>query len=183
MTSLTDVGFMPMRLGKVVAVAEQDGPSFYVVLEGVAQDVQLPILIGEMEAFNLAATLTGVRFGRPMGPQFAAGLLRALGGTVRQVRIDRLVAVHGGTAYGSTVEVEGPTGVELVDARPSDALNLVALVPAPIVVAPEVLTKAHAGMAGDSPDAVLLRRALKAEQMSIQRHTGIYGPEDRPGVR
>jgi len=183
MTSLTDVGFMPMRLGKVVAVADQDGPSFYVVLEGVAQDVQLPILVGEMEAFNLAATLTGVRFGRPVGPQFAAGLLHALGGTIRQVRIDRLVAVHGGTAYGSTVEVEGPTGVELVDARPSDALNLVALVPAPIVVAPEVLAKAHAGMAGDSPDAVLLRRALKAEQMSIQRHTGIYGPEDRPGVR
>jgi len=183
MTSLTDVGFMPMRLGKVVAVADQDGPSFYVVLEGVAQDVQLPILIGEMEAFNLAATLTGVRFGRPVGPQFAAGLLHALGGTIRQVRIDRLVAVHGGTAYGSTVEVEGPAGVELVDARPSDALNLVALVPAPIVVAPEVLAKAHAGMAGDSPDAVLLRRALKAEQMSIQRHTGIYGPEDRPGVR
>ena len=168
MTSRTDVGFMPMRLGKVVAVAGQDGPSFYVVLEGVTQDVQLPFSIGEMEAFNLAATLTGVRFGRPMGPQFAVGLLHALGGSIRQVRIDRLVAVRGGTAYGSTVEVEGPAGVELVDARPSDALNPVALVPAPIAVAPEVLAEAHSGMEGDSPDAVLLRRAVAAEQMSIK---------------
>jgi bifunctional DNase/RNase len=169
MTSLTEVGFMAMRLGKVVALADQDGPSFYVVLEGVTQDVVLPISIGEMEAFNLSATLTGVQFGRPMGPQFAAGLLHALGGSIRQVRIDRLVAVRGGTAYGSTVEVEGPSGAELVDARPSDALNLVALVPAAILVAAEVLAKAQAGMEGDSPEAVLLRRAVEAEQMSIQR--------------
>jgi uncharacterized protein len=168
MTSLTDVGFMRMRLVKVVALADQDGPSFYVVLEGLAQDGVLPISIGETEAFHLAATLTGVRFGRPMGPQFAAGLLQALGGSIRQVRIDRLVAVRGGTALGSTVEVEGPSGVELVDARPSDALNLVALVPAPILVAPEVLAKAQAGMEGDSPEAVLLRRAVEAEQMTIQ---------------
>jgi hypothetical protein len=35
MTSLTDVGFMPMRLGKMVALADQDGSSFYVVLAAV----------------------------------------------------------------------------------------------------------------------------------------------------
>jgi uncharacterized protein len=169
MSSLTDVGFMPMRLAKVVAVADQDGPSFCVVLEGGTQDAVLPISIGETEAFNLSATLTGVRFGRPMGPQFAAGLLQALGGSIRQVRIDRLVAVRGGTAFGSTVEVEGPSGMGLVDARPSDALNLVALVPAPIVVASEVLAEAQARMEGDSPEAAFLRRAVQAEQMTIQR--------------
>jgi hypothetical protein len=43
MTSLTDVDFVPMRLGKVVAVGTEDGPSFCVVLEGVAQDTRLPI--------------------------------------------------------------------------------------------------------------------------------------------
>jgi len=169
MTSLTDVGFVPMRLGKVVALADQDHLFFCVVLEGVTQDAVLPISIGEMEAFNLSATLTGVRFGRPMGPQFAAGLLHALGGSIRQVRIDRLVPVGGGTAYGSTVEVEGPSGAELVDARPSDALNLAALVPAPIVVAPELLADAQARMEGDSPEAILLRRAVETKQMTIQR--------------
>jgi bifunctional DNase/RNase len=78
-----------------------------------------------------------------MSPQFGADLLQALGGRVRQVRIDRLVAVRGGTAYGATVEVEGSAGVALVDARPSDALNLIALVPAPVFVAPEVLSEAE----------------------------------------
>jgi bifunctional DNase/RNase len=33
--------------------------------------------------------------------------------------------------------------VALVDARPSDALNLIALVPAPVFVAPEVLSEAE----------------------------------------
>jgi hypothetical protein len=42
-------------------------------------------------------------------------------------------------AYAATVEVEGPQGVELVDARSSDALNLAVLTAAPILVALEML--------------------------------------------
>jgi len=61
-----------------------------------------------------------------------------------------------------------------VDARPSDALNLVALVPAPLFVAPEVRADAEARPEGDSPDAILLRRALGGEQMTIRQ-----GPSDR----
>jgi uncharacterized protein len=150
MASLTDVDFVPMRLGKVVAVGTEDGPSFCVVLEGVTQDGRLPIWIGETEGLYLSAALTGVQFGRPMSPQFAADLLRALGGRIRQVRIDRLAEARVRTVYGSSVEVEGPSGVALVDARPSDALNLVALVPAPILVARELLADAAAKLEGDS---------------------------------
>jgi bifunctional DNase/RNase len=106
-----------------------------------------------------------------MGPQFAAGLVRALGGRVRQVRIDRLIPVSGGTAFGAVVEVEGPAGIEVVDARPSDALNLLALMPAPVFASPEVLAEAAARMEGDSAEATLLRRALELEQMTVrQRH-------------
>jgi len=169
MTSLTDVGFVPMRLAKVVAVGSGDGPSFCAVLEGVSDDARLPIWIGETEGFYLSAALTGIQFGRPMSPQFAAGLLQALGGRIRQVRIDRLVEVQGGTAYGSTVEVEGPSGVTSLDARPSDALNLVALVPAPILAARDVLADARARLEGDSADAALLRLAMQAEQTTIGR--------------
>ncbi len=117
MATTVDVGFVEMRLAKVVAVAvpPDEPPSYCMVLEGVSQDRQLPIEIGSAEALTLSATLTGVGFGRPMSPQFAAGLLRTLGGRVRQVRIDRLITVSGGTAFGSTVEVEGPSGVEAVD--------------------------------------------------------------------
>jgi uncharacterized protein len=169
-----DAGFVEMRLGKVVGVSTaEDHPSFCVVLDGVSEDRHLPITIGQTEAFNLSATLTGMEFARPMSPQLAAGLLHALGGRVRQVRIDRLVPVAHGTAYGATVEVEatsgveGVSGVESVDARPSDALNLVALVPAPILVAQEVLADAESRLAGDSPEAIALRRALEHEQMAV----------------
>jgi hypothetical protein len=61
----------------------------------------------------------------------------------------------------------GPPGVQLVDARPSDALNLAALVQAPIIVAPEVLQEAEARRAGDSPEALRLRRALAAPPMRV----------------
>ncbi|HMH89532.1 MAG TPA: bifunctional nuclease family protein [Streptosporangiaceae bacterium] len=172
MTAAADIGFVEMRLSKVVGVcATQDDPSFCVVLDGVSQDRHLPIWIGGTEAIGLSASLSGTEFRRPMSPQFAASLLQALGGRVRQVRIDRLVPVNDGNAYGSTVEIEGASGVESVDARPSDALNLVALLPAPIFVTPEVLADAEARLTGDSSEAVLLRLALESEQLSFRRES------------
>jgi bifunctional DNase/RNase len=70
--------------------------------------------------------------------------------------------------YIATAEVEGPLGVESVDARPSDALNLGALMQAPIFVAPEVLQKAEGRRTGDSPEGARLRRALVAPPMTIE---------------
>jgi bifunctional DNase/RNase len=58
--------------------------------------------------------------------------------------------------------------VQVVEARPSDALNLVALAPAPIVVAPEVLADAEALLEEDSPESASMRLALQAEQTTIQ---------------
>jgi len=169
MTTAADIGFVEMRLGKVAGIsAEGDHPSFCVVLDGVSQDRHLPITIGQAEALTLFASLAGTEFPRPMSPQFAAGLLHALGGRVRQVRVDRLVPVRGGTAYGATVEVEGAADVELVDARPSDALNLAALVQAPIFVAPEVLADAESRLEGASSQADILRRALECGQMTME---------------
>jgi len=65
------------------------------------------------------------------------------------------------------VEVEGPPGVQLVDARPSDALNLAALVQAPIFVASEVLQQAEARRQGDSPEAARLRRAVVSPPITV----------------
>jgi len=165
MTAATDVGFVEMRIAKVVGVQPTQGEIFeYVVLAEVSGDRQLCIQVGRSEAMYLAATLGGMEWGRPMTYQFAAALLRALGGRLRQVRIDRLVE----TAYGATVEVEGPLGIESVDARPSDALNLVTLVAAPVFVALGVLEDCEARRAGDSDEAVLLRRALAAAPMTLR---------------
>jgi bifunctional DNase/RNase len=80
------------------------------------------------------------------------------------VQIDRVVE----ETSIATVEVEGPRGLRSVVARPSDALNLAALVGAPILVAPEVLQEAEARRAGDSPTAARLRRALAAPPMTVE---------------
>ena len=95
--------------------------------------------------------------------QFVAALVQALGGRVRQVRIDRVVQ----RAYAATVEVEGAPGVRSLDARSSDALNLAALVRAPIFVAPDVLVEAEARRTGDSPEATRLRKARVAPPVTF----------------
>jgi bifunctional DNase/RNase len=161
----TAVGHVEMQIAKVIGLSAADDQWFpYVVLEEVAGDQLLAIAIGQPEAFSLAARLGGIAWPRPMTYQFAAGLVQALGGRVRQVRVDRLVE----ETYIATVEVEGPLGVESVDARPSDALNLVALVQAPIFVAPEVLQEAEARRQGTSAEAARLRRALEAPPMTVE---------------
>jgi bifunctional DNase/RNase len=70
----------------------------------------------------------GPRLPRPLGSDLAARLVQALGGTLREVRIDRLSE---GTHY-AVVVVDGPQGTAEVDARPGDALALALAVGAPV---------------------------------------------------
>ena len=164
MTTATEASYVEMRIAKAVGLAATEDELFqYVVLEEVAGDRHLAIAIGWAEAFSLAAHLDGKHWPRPMTYQFVAALMQALGGRVRQVRIDRVVE----GAYAATVEVEGPPGVQAVDARSSDALNLAALVQAPILVAPEVLVDADARRTGNSPEAARLRKARLAQPITF----------------
>jgi len=59
--------------------------------------------------------------------------------------------------------------VGLVDARPSDALNLAVLADAPVFVAPEMLADCIGRQEGDSAIAALLQRAIAAGPMAIRR--------------
>jgi bifunctional DNase/RNase len=165
MSAVTDVGFVQMRLGKVVGVKNGDHLSSFVVLDELGGDRRLVIQIGQVEAFALAASLDEMNWGRPMTYQFMAELVRSLGGRIREIRLDGLVE----GAYAATVEVDGPNGAELVDARSSDALNLAALTAAPIFAALEVLEDSDRNTEGDSAEAVLTRRALDARPMTIKK--------------
>lgn len=175
MIAATDTGYVRMRVSKAVALAppaREARPREFVVLDELDQFVvldeldggrHLVISVGHAEAFGLAASLQGLRWARPMTYEFTAALVRSLGGQVREVRVDRII----GGAYAATVEVEGPRGTGLVDARSSDALNLADLAGAPVLVAPEVLEDCAGRQEGDSAEAVLLRRALAAGPMAI----------------
>ena len=165
MTPMTDVGFVRMQISKVVGLRNGDRISEFVVLDELSGDRHLLIQIGQAEAFALAANLGEMEWGRPMTYQLMVQLVRSLGGRIREVRLDGLV----GGAYAATVEVDGPQGVELVDARSSDALNLAALTAAPILVGLEVLEDCDRRREGDSSEATLLRRALAARPMTLTR--------------
>jgi hypothetical protein len=92
MNTATAVGYVEMRIAKAVGLARaEDEPSYHILLEELSGDRQLAIAIGHAEAFSLAARLGGIEWRRPMTYQFAAGLVQALGGQVRQVRIERVV--------------------------------------------------------------------------------------------
>jgi uncharacterized protein len=165
MVAATDIGFVRMQLSKVVGVRDDDRVCEFVVLNELDGDRHLLIQIGSAEAFALAASLGDMQWGRPMTYQFMAELVRSLGGRIREVRLDGIAA----GAYAATVEAEGPHGVELVDARSSDALNLAVLTGAPVLVALEVLEDSDRRQEGESAEALLMRRALTAYPMTISR--------------
>ena len=169
MAATTDVGFIEMRIAKVVGFGPPLAEELfhYVVLDEISADRHLVISIGEREAFSLAARLQGVEFGRPMTYDFAAALVRGLGGHVRQVQVDRLVE----GMYFATVEVEGPLGTQSVDARPSDALNLAAITDARVFVGPELVEDFERLQDDDSAEARLLRLALTVPNMRITKAT------------
>ena len=93
MTIATEVGYVEMRIAKVVGLsaADEEPVRQYVVLEEEAGDRHLAIAIGQPEAFSLATHLGGITWRRPMTYQFVAALVQALGGRVRQVQIGRVV--------------------------------------------------------------------------------------------
>ena len=169
MPATTDVGFIEMRIAKVVGfgppLAEE--PFHCVVLDEVSADRHEVISIGKAEAFSLAARLQGVEFSRPMTYDFAAALVRGLGGHVRQVRVDRPAE----DMYAAAVEVEGPLGARSVDARPSDALNLAAITDARVFVSPGLVDDFERLQDDDSAEARLLRLALTVPHMRIARVT------------
>ena|SRR5690349_15175536 len=165
MAAATDIGFVRMRVSKVVALQDEDRVYEFVVLNELDGDRRLLIQIGSAEAFDLAASLGDMQWGRPMTYQFMAELVRSLGGRIREIRLDGLAA----GAYAATVEAEGPHGTELVDARSSDALNLAVLTGAPVLVALEMLEDSDRRQEGDSAEAVLMRRALTAGPMTIKK--------------
>ena len=106
MRCLVQLGSLDFADGSTWQQAGDDfiEPFHCVVLDEISGRRHLVLSIGEREAFSLAARLQGVEFGRPMTYDFAAALVRGLGGHVRQVRVDRLAA----GIYAAAVEVKLP---------------------------------------------------------------------------
>ena len=128
-------GMVPVTIVGVCRSAEEGsarGERFYIQLAEVAGPRHLYIGVGDAEAAALAFSLQGTAFPRPMTYQFAAALLAAAGSGVREVRVTGFAE---GIFYARVVLLSGA----VVDARPSDAVNLAAVTGTLVYVATELL--------------------------------------------
>jgi hypothetical protein len=121
--------------------ADREEPDFVMMLAERDGDRALPIWIGPAEAKLLAVALESVETPRPWAYKLAAGLVEAAGSRINEVRITKLTD----SVFYAVVEVESPTGVREVDARPSDAVNLAVVTGAPIRMNAELFSVPSAG--------------------------------------
>jgi bifunctional DNase/RNase len=120
MPTATDRDFLDMPVRDVRRITRSGRDHHVVLLQEPQSGRRLPIWIGQDTAIEIALRLLGHGpLARPLGSDLTARLVQALGGNLREVRIDRLTE---GTYY-ATVVVDGPQGTAEVDARPSDALE------------------------------------------------------------
>ena len=150
-TAASDRDLVDMHLEDVlrVPVAEPPGERSVLLLAEDQGERVLPIWVGQFEADATAILLVGAQTRRPLTFPFAARLLQAVGGALREVRISRLADE---TFYAEVV-VETSQGVRTVDARPSDAIALALTTGAPIRAAANVLE-----LAGIPPTELEQRR-------------------------
>lgn len=138
MTNADTTGMVPVTIIGVLRDADA-GPGrrerYSILLESADGDARrLCIAVGDAEASALALGLQRYAFPRPLTYQLMASLVAAAGSAVRSVRVTR---VADGIFYAQ-VMLRGGT---LVDARPSDAINLAAAAGAPVFVAADLLDR------------------------------------------
>jgi uncharacterized protein len=173
MPTATDRDFLDMPVTDVRRVPAAGQDHYVVLLQEAESGRRLPIWIGRETAMEIAFRLLGSTIGRPLGSDLAARLVHALGGNLREVRIDRLIE---GTYY-AVVVVDGTQGTAEVDARPSDALALALVVGSPVRADRAVVetteaseTVAQAFAAIDSQQAAGPRAFLDELAEEAQRH-------------
>jgi RNA polymerase sigma factor (sigma-70 family) len=143
-TSKEEIHMIEMRVKDVIVRVAEDDPKKLVadhrivVLGDEDGGRLLPIWVGSPEGNALALRLAGETTPRPMTSDLLVEVLRVTGARVERVVVTSL---RERTFYAAiAVAVDG--GVEDIDARPSDALNLAVRVGAPIFVEDAVLEQA-----------------------------------------
>jgi RNA polymerase sigma-70 factor (ECF subfamily) len=138
---------VPMRIAELRRTrATTQGVERHILFLEDDQGRRLPIWIGSAEATAMALVLEQVQMPRPGVYQFAASLLAAAGGRLREVRVTELTQ---SVFYAQAILTDDKS----VDARPSDALTLALMSEAPVYVTARVLEKAQE-TSGDWTDLI-----------------------------
>jgi len=145
--------------------------SYVVVLRERGGRRLLPIWIGQPEAESIAMQMNQVKRERPITHDLCQSLIIGLGGTLRRVSITRVQK----STYYAEMQIEGPTGVVDVDARPSDSIAIALRLDAPIFAPSSLLTTlddtAEAEgeeLSVDPPDSELTAEQLKAYRENLR---------------
>lgn len=158
----------PALQAHVMVLAEQHGPR------------RLPIWVGPFEAIALALSLESEETPRPLTYQMAGRLLDASSSRVSEVRITRLTK----EVFYAAIVIDGPSGRQEVDARPSDAVNLALIASAPIRVDSALLD--HPGATGRSEwqdwsagTAEVAREAVERQEEAMRHYRERLKPQDQ----
>jgi bifunctional DNase/RNase len=162
---------MPVEMQ--VTDVRRAGERHVLMLEGGGRE--LKIWVGPAEALILAVMLERVEVPRPGPHDLALALLTASGGSVREVRITRLVET---IFYAEVLLADGTA----VDARPSDAIPLALLTGAPLLVDPAVLDQATSAPPGwvEEAEASTEDRRVLAEEVRERITAGAAPPRHPP---
>lgn len=130
--------------------------SYVIVLRERDGDRTLPIWIGKPEAESIVMQMNQVKRERPITHDLCRSLIVALGGRLRRVVITRVEK----STYHAEMQLDGPTGVVELDARPSDSIAIALRLQAPIFAPAALLSAAeHGDDADDANEAVGERTA------------------------
>jgi bifunctional DNase/RNase len=174
MATVTDRDFLDMQVSDVRRIVHAGRDHHVVLLQEVGGERRLPIWIGAETAMEFAHRLLGHggQLTRPLGSDLTVRLVRALGGSLAEVRIDRLAD----RIFYAVVVVDGPQGRAEVDARPSDALLLALVAGASVRADREMVEAAEASdevarsfAAADSREAAGARALLEEQAREAER--------------
>lgn len=112
------------------------------ILREVHGTLWFPVTTGPMELSALHASLSGAGT-RPHTHASMLNAIKLLGGTVKDVIIDRLLGT--GPTFGAHIRIVRSGEVLLLDVRPSDAIVLAIEANAPILVGHELIVEAQRG--------------------------------------
>ncbi|MFA4029438.1 MAG: hypothetical protein GDYSWBUE_000378 [Candidatus Fervidibacterota bacterium] len=118
----------------VADVGQDKNGNFVVVLREPTSGAELPIWIGEFEAFAIDAELRRIKPQRPMTHDLLANILQTLGVEMECAIINELR----GDTYYAVIVLRWGDEVHEIDARPSDAIAVALRLNAPIYLSEEL---------------------------------------------
>ena len=160
---------------RVLGVALDAARQHIVLLKPLLEDPNarrvLPIWIGSQEATSILLALEGEQAPRPLTHDLMTTFLETLGARIERVDVTR---IEDGTFYAE-ITLATPSGVLVLDARPSDAIALTLRSEAPLYVAERVLDEA--GIPAELADP----RTDDAKVYEFKRFLDDVDPEDFQG--